>query len=183
MTVEIPTTEPTRFRAGDTVAWTKSLADFPASDGWILHYRFINSTNKIDLTATASGSDHLVSISAAVSALYVAGDYTWTSWVTLGSDRYTVAGGRVSILPDLAAVEANGFDLRSNARKTLDLIDAAMLSHGANAWTQEYSIAGRSMRFTSVGEFFAFRSKLQQEVKAEERANGGKRTNRINVRF
>jgi hypothetical protein len=187
MTVEIPTSEPTRFRAGDTVAWTKSLADFPASDGWILHYRFINQSHKIDVTATASGSDHLVSIAAAVSALYIAGDYTWASWVTIGSDRYTVETGRLTILPDLAAVTAAGFDSRSTAKKTLDLLDSALLTYGANAWTQEYSIAGRTMRFRSAGEFMSLRSKLKLEVLQEENAdrikNGFRPRNRLNVRF
>lgn len=187
MTVEIPTSEPTRFRAGDTVAWTKSLADFPASDGWILHYRFINQSHKIDVTATASGSDHLVSIAAAVSALYIAGDYTWASWVTIGSDRYTVETGRLTILPDLAAVVAPGFDSRSTAKKTLDLLDAARLAYGANAWTQEYSIAGRTMRFRSVSDFVELYEDTKRLVKEEEdaelRKNGKKPKNRLNVRF
>jgi hypothetical protein len=187
MTVEIPTIEPTRFRAGDTVSWSKSLSDYPASDSWVLHYRFINSTSKIDITAAADGSDHLVSVSAADSAAYRAGDYTWTSWVTKDAERYTIAGGRVTILPDLAAVTSSGFDLRSTARKTLDLVDAAMLAHGASAWTQEYEIAGRRMRFKTVGEFMSFRSRLKAEVRAEENAerirNGERPRNRINVRF
>lgn len=186
MTVELPTSEPTRFRAGDTVAWTKSLSDFPA-DSWTLHYRFINQSHKIDATATASGSDHLVSIAAAVSALYVAGDYTWASWVTSGSERYTVEVGKITVLPDLAAVTAPGYDSRSTTKKTLDLVDAALLAYGANAWTQSYQIAGRSMQFRSAGDFMAFRSRLQAEVLREENVdrakNGFRPRNRLNVRF
>lgn len=182
MTVEIPTIEPTRFRAGDTISWSKSLSDFPA-ESWVLHYRLINLTSKIDIDAAADDSDHLVTVSAVTSAAYKAGDYTWTSWVTKYAERYTVAQGKVTILPDLAAVTAAGFDTRSTAKKILDLIDAAELAHGPNAWTQEYEIAGRRMRFKTVGEFMAYRSRLEARVKAEERANGGRRTNKINVRF
>jgi hypothetical protein len=34
------TSEPVRITAGDTVAWTKALPDYPASAGWVLKYRF-----------------------------------------------------------------------------------------------------------------------------------------------
>lgn len=182
MTVAIPTSEPTRIRAGDTLSWTKSLSDYPA-DTWALHYRIWNASSKYDITASADGADHLVSVTAATSATYVAGDYQWTSWVTSGAERYTISAGRITILPDIAAIASPGYDSRSTAKKTLDMLDAAMLAHGANAWVQEYEIAGRRMRFKDVGEFMAFRSKLQYEVAREEMAAGGRCTNKINVRF
>ena len=79
MTADIATTEPTQIRAGDSITWLKTLNDYPATDSWVLHYRLINSAGKFDVTATASGSDHLVSISAATSATYTAGKYTLVS--------------------------------------------------------------------------------------------------------
>jgi hypothetical protein len=187
MTVEIPTIEPTRFRAGDTVSWTKSLSGYPATDSWVLHYRLWNQSNKYDIDATADGSDHLVEVSAATSAAYKAGDYQWTSWVTLGSERYTVSAGRVTILPDIAAITSPGYDSRTTAKKTLDAVDAAMLAHGGTAWAQEYEMAGRRMRFKNVADFLSFRSRLQAEVRREENAerilNGERPRNRVNVRF
>lgn len=187
MATDIPTEEPERLRAGDTLTWLKTLGDYPASDGWVLHYRLINATAKIDITASASGANHLVIVAAATTAAYVAGDYAWTSWVTSGSERYTIEQGRVTVDVDLAAVSAAGYDLRSNSKKTLDLVDAAMLAHGSNAWTQEYEFSGRRMKFKSVGDFLAFRSKLQAEVRAEEAAerirNGERPRNKLLVRF
>ena len=73
----IPSVEPTAIIAGDTLAWTKSLADYPASAAWVLKYRLINAASKIDITATTSGADHLVSVAAAVTALYPVGLYTY----------------------------------------------------------------------------------------------------------
>lgn len=187
MATDIPTTEPERIRAGDTLTWQIALGDYPASESWVLHYRLSNATNKYDINATAAGAEHLVSVPAATSAAYAAGDYNWTAWVTKAAERYTVAQGRITIDPDIAAVTAAGYDSRSNAKKTLDLVDAAMLAHGSSAWTQEYEIAGRRMRFTSVGDFMAFRSRLQFEVRAEESAerirNGERPRNKLNVRF
>ena len=89
-------------------------------------------------------------------------------------------------MPNLAAL-TSGYDIRSTARKILDLLDAAMLSHGNQAWVQEYEIDGRRMRFKSIGEFVAYRSKIKQEVIREENAerlrNGLSLKNKINVRF
>jgi len=187
MVYQIPDDEPAEIRAGDTITWRKTLADFPASAGWVLTYRLINASNKYDITAAADGDTHLVEVAAADSDDYVASDYTWVSQVALGDERHTVAQGRITVLPDLAAVAAAGYDTRSTAKKTLELLDAAMLAHGSKAWTQEYEIAGRRMKFRSVSEFMSFRSKVMREVQGEENAErikqGLKPKNKLNVRF
>ena len=64
------TTEPARVTAGDTIAWTKTLSDYPASAGWVLAYTLINAGAKITITAAASGDDHAVTVLAATSAGY-----------------------------------------------------------------------------------------------------------------
>src|SRR5512139_3769447 len=98
---DVPTTEPAQIRAGDTIKWTKSLADYPAST-WTLSYRLINGVNTIDITASADGDDHSVEVSHDISEHYVAGDYDWFSFVTDGSERYTLDRGVVTVLPDAA---------------------------------------------------------------------------------
>ena len=70
------TLEPSRVTAGDTITWLRSLADYPASAGWVLSYTLINSAAKISITATASGADHLVTVAAATSAAYTPATYT-----------------------------------------------------------------------------------------------------------
>lgn len=161
-----PTTEPLSFTAGDTVAWTKSLADYSAADGWVLNYRLINAAGKIDIVSSASGSDHAVNVAASTTANYSAGIYSWQAFVTKASDRYTVGTGTLEISPNLAA-EATGFDSRSPAQKCLDELNTAFATYGNKAYTQSYSIAGRAMTFNSPGDFLAFRSKVQQEVNRE----------------
>src|SRR3990167_1080353 len=95
----IPTTEPAEVRAGDTVEWTKSLGDYPASDGWTLKYA-MRGPMVIDITATASGSSYAVSVAKTVSALWIAGLYYWQAYVEKGSDRHTVGTGRITIAPN-----------------------------------------------------------------------------------
>lgn len=177
---------PTAITAGDTITWSRSLSNYPASAPWALKYRLANASAIIDIAASAIGNDHQISIDAATSATFAAGNYDWQEYVENGTERYTIATGRITILPNLAAQTA-GFDNRSTARKTLEAIDAALLAQGANAWTLEYQIDDRQMKFRSVADFMALRSKLQQEVRAEERAarilRGESAGNKLLVRF
>lgn len=186
MSTEIPTKEPLSIQAGDTLTWLKSLPDYPASQSWVLHYRLINSAGKFDITSSASGEDHLITATATATALYTPGSYSLLGWVTKTTSRYSVYSGKVQVLPDLAA-ESAGYDIRTPAKKILDLLDAAMVSQGANAWVQEYEINGRRMKFRSIEEFIVYRSKIRQEVQKEENAermrNGLQSKNKISVRF
>lgn len=169
MAQSIPTREPAAVTAGDTVTWKKSLSDYPASAGWVLKYRLINAAGKIDITTSADGDDHLVSVLASTSAGWTAGAYTWQSYVTRASERYTLETGAIDVKPDLASL-STGYDTRTPSRKTLDLLDAAMVAHGSKAWTQEYEISGRRMKFVNASDFMSFRSKVVAEVAREEAA-------------
>lgn len=169
MAQTIPTIEPLEITAGDTIAWTKSLSDFPASDSWVLNYRIINTSNKYDIVCTASGADHAANVTATNSANYAAGTYSWQSFVTKGTERYTVGNGNIVIKENLAAKSA-GFDIRTSAKKCLDALNTALEVYGKKAYTQEYEIAGRRMKFSSPGEFLSFRAKVQQEVNREIQA-------------
>jgi hypothetical protein len=179
-------TEPEAFTAGDTVQWLKSLSDYPADDGWVLNYVFINAANKYSISSTAQGASHKINITAATSAAYVAGLYSTQSFVTNGEERYTVATGNIQINPNLAG-QAFGFDTRSPAKKCLDQLDAALSTYGKKAYLQQYSIAGRSMSFNNPSEFLAFRSKVQQEVNREISAqrikNGMSARNKTTIGF
>jgi len=75
MAIDIPDREPTRIRAGDTITWRKTLSEFPASLGWVLYYRLINTVAKQDITAAADGDAHLVTVTKAASAGYAAGQH------------------------------------------------------------------------------------------------------------
>ena len=162
--------EPTSFTAGDTVAWTRSLADYPASAGWVLAYRFINATSKFTITGTASGDDHLITAAASTTAAYVAGSYSWQAYVTKAAERYTIGTGTCEVKPDLAAVTAAGFDNRTPARKALDALNAGLQQFGTNAHVQSYEIEGRRMSYRTFSDFMAARSALEAEVMREEQA-------------
>ena len=183
----IPTTEPAYLQAGDTIQWQRTLPDYPASEGWALAYRFINQAARIDVVAVAAGDVHQVSISAATSGAYSAGDYTWTAFVTRGADRYTIGQGRTTIRPDLASQSA-GFDARTEAQRALDDLRSALLKWlSTSGHVQEYEIAGRRMRFATADEIRARMAIAQREVANEtaaQRIAAGQTTGRrVLVRF
>ncbi len=161
------TTEPSRVTAGDSISWLKSLTDYPAGT-WVLAYTLINSAAKISLTATASGTDHLVNVTAANSALWAAGTYSWQATVTKSPERYTVGTGSIIVDPNLAALTTS--DTRTSAKKALDAVNALLETYGSKAYMHSYEINGRKQQFNSPGDFMAFRSMLEAEVAKEDNA-------------
>ena len=167
-----PTTEPATVVAGDTITWQKSLTDYPATT-WTLKYRLLNAAGKIDITATASGTDYLVSVSSTTSAAYTAGDYDYLAWVEKGSgptaERNTVATGRITVKPNLAAL--NTYDGRSPARKIYEgLLAAYQTAVTARAFVAEYEIAGRRMKFNGKADWLTELNYWKAQVAAEDRA-------------
>lgn len=161
-----PTYEPSAFRAGDSVRWTRTLADYPAGT-WTLAYT-LNGPTLITITASADGTDHAVSVLPAVSAVYKPGVYTWAARVTDGTDTYTVGTGTLEILANPA--KASTTDARSHARRFLDAIES-VLEGRATHDVASYTIGGRQLARVSLEELLAARGKYRAEVRAEENAD------------
>lgn len=186
MAVDIPDSEPTTLRAGDTWKWTKSLPDYPAS-AWNLKYRFKSPTAGFEITADESGDSYSVTVTAATSAGYTAGTYSWIAWVEGGtSEKYTVDTGVTVINPDYRTGTATAaLDDRSHARKTLAAIEAWIESRDQGV--ARYAIAGREMQYISVADLIKLRQTYKSEVAAEDAsaaiANGLSTGRRIQFRI
>jgi hypothetical protein len=183
MTQTVQTKVPDSVTAGDTVQWKISLADYSAGDGWVLKYKFVNAAGSFEVVSTASGDEHLVNVPTATSAGWSAGKYSYQAYVDgVNSQRFTVETGSLTVKPDIA-----GYDNRTAARKLLDVLDGFLADYGSKAYQQEYEFNGRRQRWTSPGDFLAFRSKIQAEVareEAKERANKGESPRKkVYVRF
>lgn len=183
MAADIPTIEPSTANAGDTWRWTRTLADYPASAGWVLSYTLINAASKITITAAASGDAHAVTVAAGTTAAYAAGTYDWRARVSLAGEVYTVGEGRITVRN---AYAASTFDARSHARKTLDAIEAVIENRASSA-VAEYQIAGRQLKNIPVADLLALRDKYRAEVKREDAAAavaaGLPDSRRVYVRF
>lgn len=163
----VPTTEPTEFRSGDTVKWTRSLSDYPASDGWSLSYVFINADRKMSVAATADGDDFAVTITATVSSGYAAGRFSWVAYVTKATERYTIDNGTVDVLANLSAQSMS--DTRSHARKVLDAIEA-VLEKRATLDQENYTHNGLSIARTPVADLLVLRDRYRWDVRQEDNA-------------
>ena len=160
-------TPPTTLRAGDTYTQLVALADYPASDGWVLKSRFTPRAGgtAIALTATAEGDDHRLEATATTTAAWLAGDYAAAQWVEKGAEVYTVASGQLTVLPNLRAI-AGATDTRSQAEIALASAKAAFA-----AWTptqRRYRIGEREMEFASAAEILRVVSYWQNQVDREQ---------------
>jgi hypothetical protein len=161
----IPTIEPARIVAGDTAKWTRSLADYPASAGWVLTYKIVSSANRYTITCTASGDDHLATAAAATTVSWVAGAYAWRAQVALASEVYTVASGQVTIEPVYTAA----VDARSQARRMLEAVET-MLEGRTTSAVAEYTVGGRQLKYLAVPDLLALRDRLRIDVGREDDA-------------
>lgn len=162
-----PTIEPGSIAAGDTLAFTRELADYPASAGWVLSYALRGLAGAINFTASASGAIHAVTVAASVTATWPAGRYLWSAYVSKAGERYEVGTGQLVVRPNLAA--AASLDTRGHARKVLDAIEA-VLEGRATRDQEEYSIGDRSLKRTPLADLVMLRQRYRAEVNREEEA-------------
>jgi len=161
----IPNTEPLTIAAGDTVKWTKALASYPASDGWVLGYQFVSAGHNFAVATSASVDDHLAVISAAESAVIPPGSYDWRARVTKAGEVFTVASGRTTVAPAFGA----NLDARTQARRQLEAIEATLEGRASSA-TAEYEIAGRKLKYIAIPELLVLRDRLRADVAREDAA-------------
>lgn len=185
MSYQIPDIEPSAATIGDTISWTKALPDYPASAGWVLSYAFLGSAGKFAATASASGDLHAVTIAAATSALLTAGTYSWQSYASLGSERYQVGAGTITIKANFAAI-TSATDTRAHAQKVLDAIEA-VLEGTATSDQRRVKLGDKELERHSVGDLLKLRDYYKTEVikdRAAEKINQGLRPgNKILVRM
>ena len=167
MSAPIATVEPDVVRAGDRVRWIRSVADYPATDGWTLRYYLVKAGTHITFAAVPSGADYAVDVAPATSAVWAPGLYTWTGRLEMGTtDARTVNTGTVRVLANLAA-QTGGYDERSHARQALEAIQAMILRR-ASKEQSEFSINGRALKYLAPTELIALESHYMVMVQREE---------------
>ncbi len=171
--------------AGDSLQFRTSVPDYPATGGYVLTYRLVPraSGSAIEITAAGSGDDYLVTVAAATTASWAAGEYSWHAYVTLGGARYTVGDGQITIKPNPATLAA-GTDTRSEAAKAV-----ADLKSALKAWSptrKAYTVGDVSMTFNSTTDILRLLSfwetALAREIAADSAAAGRKSPRRVFMR-
>lgn len=182
---DIQSIEPTEIIKGSTVKWNKTLEHYKADDGWALTYA-IRGGSVLDITATASGSDHSIILSTAQTTALLAGNYWWQSYATKGSERFDVASGQINVKSNLAFQQSGSYDGRSHVKKTLDAIEATLEGRATTA-DSEIVINGRSAKYWGAPDLLVFRDRYKseyiREVRAEKIKIGMNSGANIHVRF
>lgn len=187
MVAAVPTSEPARIVAGDSLHWIITLADYPASDGWTLKYHAVNADANFNIVSAADGDDHDVTVSKATTALYTAGDYTFTAYVESDDERVTLYSKRLTVSPNLATV--TGLDTRGPAQQTYEALRDLYQTHvtSGKALTGAYTIAGRSFQFVDMADLIRalefWKAEAAKEIAAENQAQGLSGRKRVLVRF
>jgi hypothetical protein len=142
------TSLPSTLIAGTTTVYTRTLDDYPAPE-WTFTLA-LRGRSELDVVATASGSAHLVTISATASAGLLAGQYRWAEMVERGVDAarevYPIARGEITVEPDLLAAAAG--DLQSTDEQLLALIRAELVRRATGGDIESYQVGGGDTAIT-----------------------------------
>lgn len=185
MSAPVPEIEPAEFFAGDTVAWTKDLSDYPATT-WTLAYSLVGPSRQT-ITATASGRTFSVSVAKTTTAGWPPGEYKWYAFVSAGSERYQVGSGSLTIKENFA-LTTNAQDTRSDARIILDSL-MALYKQVAGRPERRYTLqaVGREFEFYTHADLIKaiqfWQGIVKQEEDAEKVARGENTGKNIFVRF
>jgi hypothetical protein len=178
VTAPIPSTEPKNFAAGETVEWTKSIADYASTDGWSLIYSIRGPTVFEDVTATPnSDGSYSVLIAASVTQPLQAGTYQWAAHAyKVGPPvlRYPVGRGVIVVTPNLGTAET----VTTHAARMLTLIEAA-LEGRIPAGMEQYQIGGRQITKIPTNDLYALRAKYRSELAMERKPGRSNPTRKV----
>jgi hypothetical protein len=161
---------PPRVPAGQTLSLTISESAYPATAGWSMRLILSPATvgPVLSINSTASGSDHVVTASAAATAAWAPGGYVWEVWAIQGAEQYRVAAGSTVVEAGLIAGDT-WKDHRTQAEKNLQAIEDT-LAGKADSGTQFYVIAGRQLQSYPLAELRKLRDDYRREVASERTA-------------
>lgn len=184
MTTTVDLRTLSELRAGDSLYWEETPADYPADSGWTITYKIVGSNGAYTITSSSSGSTHVLTADTSTTASWAAGFYGWTAYVSKGTERITLQTGSITLLADPSAATAT--DNRTHSRKVLDAIQA-VLEGRASKDQESYSINGRTLNRTPLSELMEMERKYSARVVQEERTEKAKQglvtSSKIRVRF
>lgn len=171
---------PASISAGLTFDNTAILTAYPAPD-WALSAA-IRGPSVIDLAAETVDTNHRFLVSAAETAEWTPGVYSYSVRATRDGDVVEVEEGQITIKPNMAALEA-GHDGRHHVQKVLDNIEA-VLEKRATIDQEHYKINNRELWRTPIADLLVLRDRYRSELRRMNSVrNGGLFNQAVRVRF
>ena len=179
---------PPQILQGDSATWT----DGSFSDANGTTYNAANSTLKytisgpsspLVLTATASGTDWVTTITTTASAALTPGTYWWQMQAFATGVRVTADQGQLIVNPDLAAAGPN-YDGRTPAQIALAQAEAAFSTFSSSGGSVKmYRIGNREMMFQDLHQIREQVDYWSAKVASEQAALDGGKSRRLHIRF
>lgn len=171
---------PTRLRSGDSWNWNAGFASY-ISALYTLSYIFNSDYNRfvipaLAITPDADGESFDIQATSAQTGACIADTYDVIAVLTgivatpAAGQQVTIPLQRCIVDPNLVALTAP-LDTRSFVKKTLDMIEAAILGN-ASPDVQEYMIQGRQIRRIDPEKMLALRAQYKALYKQELRDSG-----------
>lgn len=163
--------EPTEVTAGDSLHWLRVTPDYPASAGWAITYYVIGPVTAT-FVSTASGEDHDITVAMSDTVSWLPGTYRLQGFISNGTERHRVYDGPLTVNRDPATI-LPGADIRTHARRTLDLIEA-VLEGRAGDDVLNSSIEGTTISRIPPGDLLLLADRYRAMVRSEEAADAVK---------
>lgn len=172
---------PRRIEAGNSVAFTETLMNYPASAWGMSFVLSMGTLAPVVTAATVQGDTFLVTLSTSATAALAAGEWEWAQYVTQTGIRLTAKTGTIQVLPNLA-VQAPP----SIAQSLLTLLETTITKLAANP-NQSVNFNGQSFTKRDMKSLLEQRVQLQAEVLRQQAALQAQRDgidpNRIAIEF
>jgi len=175
---------PDEIRAGDSLLLQQAFAEYTPAE-WDLTTEIVGSSGDLGaFVAVDDGEEFATTITAATTATWAAGSYTWQQYMTAGVERRTVGDGTLLVLANLATVATH--DGRSHVKVVLDALEA-MIENKATSDQMSYSIGDRALSRMTPSELMGWYQRYKmwyaQETREERIAAGLGHRGKIRTRF
>jgi hypothetical protein len=171
---------PKSIVAGDRLVWQDSnLTGADPTTGrsvsytpgpYTLSWSFRCGSISLDAVAVADGVAFATTLPSSDTSLLEPGVCYWQAHVTnTTGDRLTVGVGKFLVQADLATLTDN-FDGRSQLRRMLDKVNAAIEARTEGKAVDAYEIQGRNLKYTPLPDLLMLRKTLRKELALEQQA-------------
>lgn len=166
----------TAITAGTTFAATITLPDYPAGEGWEAKLVAVKGPDRIEMTGTADGDLHALSVDAATTAAWKPGVYQAFVYAEKAGEKRLADGPaewRVWADPTAATLTLSALETELAAIDTA--IAAVVAGKGVQSYTFQTQAGARSVTRMTLAELRQHRAWVVDRLDEERAKQEGRR--------